>query len=70
MQVRLCVLSGSRRGECLEMTGNEFSIGGEPSCDVSFSPEKDPAAVAACAFASAARKTVGGHRVSAAENRC
>ena len=48
MRVSLLVLSGSRKGECLEMKGDEFRVGDEPSCEVCFSPEKDPAAHGVC----------------------
>jgi hypothetical protein len=48
MRVSLCVLSGSRRGEWVELDTDEFRAGGEPSCDVCFLPEDDPAARGVC----------------------
>jgi hypothetical protein len=48
MRVDIRVLSGSRRSECLELDADEFRVGGEPSCDVYFDPEKDPSARGVC----------------------
>jgi hypothetical protein len=48
MRVSLCVLSGSRRGEYVELDADEFCVGGEPSCDVYFRPESDAAARGVC----------------------
>jgi hypothetical protein len=48
MRVNLCVLSGSRRGECIELDADEFRAGGESSCDVYFRSENDPAARGVC----------------------
>ncbi len=48
MRVSLCVLSGSRRGEYVELDADEFRVGGEPSCDVYFRPESDAAARGVC----------------------
>jgi hypothetical protein len=66
MRVSLCVLSGSRRGEWVELDTDEFRAGGELSCDVRFPPEKDPAARGVCVWL---HREDDGWRISAVSGR-